>query len=91
MLFCRCLSLPLLHEPFLRSAFLGQGGVLDRRVITFAKMFLLSIFHCLKLCNHIRNAFWNKVQLSEHSICLNSVCDALYIITSVMTPRNDPS
>jgi hypothetical protein len=73
----------------LRSASLGQGAVLDRQVIISAKMFLLSIF-CLKLCNRIQNAFWNKVQLSEHFICLNRVCDELCVITSVMAPRNDP-
>jgi hypothetical protein len=80
---------PYRREPFLRLASLGQGAVLDRRVIASAKMFLLSIFR-LKLCNRIWNAICYKVQLSEHFICLNRVCDVLCIITSVMTPRNDP-
>jgi hypothetical protein len=41
---------PYRREPFLRSASLGQGVVLDHRVLASAKMFLFSIF-CLKLCN----------------------------------------
>jgi hypothetical protein len=77
------------HEPFLRLASLGQGTILDHQVITSAKMFLLSIFR-LKLCNRIQNTICSKVQLSEHFICLNRVCDVLCIIISVMAPRNDP-
>jgi hypothetical protein len=41
---------PNRREPFSRSASLGQGAVLDHRVIASAKMFLFSIFR-LKLCN----------------------------------------
>jgi hypothetical protein len=79
---------PYRHEPFLRLASLGQGTILDRRVIASVKMFLLSIFR-LKLCNRIQNTICNKVQLSEHFICLNRVCDVLCVIISVIAPRND--
>jgi hypothetical protein len=52
-------------------------------------MFLFSIFP-LKLYNRIQNLNCNKVQPSEHFICLILVCDVLYVITSVMAPHNDP-
>jgi hypothetical protein len=80
---------PYRREPFLRSTSLGQGVVLYRWVFRFRKVFLFSIFR-LKLCNRIWNSkFDNKVQLSDHSICLNHVCDVLCVISSVITPRND--
>jgi hypothetical protein len=45
MLFCRCASLsPSRCEPFLRSASLGQGAILDHQVFRFRKSFLFSIF-----------------------------------------------
>jgi hypothetical protein len=48
-----CVSLsPYRHELLLRSASLGQGVILDRRVFRFRKNVLLSIFR-LKLCNQI--------------------------------------
>jgi hypothetical protein len=34
---------------------------------------------------------YNKVYLLEHFICLIIVCDVLYIIILIMTPRNDLS
>jgi hypothetical protein len=37
MLFCWCVSFsPSRHEPFLRSAFLGQGDILDHRVLSLS-------------------------------------------------------
>jgi hypothetical protein len=71
------------------SASLGHGVILDRRVIASTNVFPFLIFH-LKLCNRIRNSNCNKVQLLEHFIHLILVCDILYVVTSVMTPHNDP-
>jgi hypothetical protein len=34
--------------------------------------------------------FCNKVLVLEHFICAILVCDVLCVITSVMTPQNDP-
>jgi hypothetical protein len=80
---------PYRREPFLRLVSLGQGVILDRRVIASAKIFLFSIFR-LKLYNLIQNSKFVLSLILEHFICLNRVCDVLYIITSVMTPCNDP-
>jgi hypothetical protein len=57
--------------------------------VRFRKNVFYSLF-CLKLWNRIWNLICNKVWLWEHFICLITICDVLYIITSVMTPCNDP-
>jgi hypothetical protein len=77
-------------KPFLRSASLGQDVVLNHECFCFHKMFLLLIF-LSKLCNWIQNSNCSRVKFLEHFIiCLILVRDALYVITSVMTPHNDP-
>jgi hypothetical protein len=60
MLCCRCVSLPpFWYEPFMRSAPLGQGVILNRRVVVSTNIFILNL--SLKLCNRIRNSNYNKV------------------------------
>jgi hypothetical protein len=84
-----CSVSPFRREPFLRSSSLGQGVVLDLMSVSLPQIFLSSIFR-LKCCNRIQNLNCNKVKFLEHFICLILVCDILYVITSVMAPRNDP-
>jgi hypothetical protein len=84
-----CSLSPFRHEPFLRSASLGQGAILDHGVFCFRKNIFYSLFR-LKLCNRIQILNCNKVLLWEHFICLILICDVLCIITSVMAPHNDP-
>jgi hypothetical protein len=47
-----CSLSPYQREPFMRSAFLWQGAVLDHRVSSLPQNAFFSIF-CLKLCNRI--------------------------------------
>jgi hypothetical protein len=55
-----CSLSPSRHEPFLRSASLRQGAILNRRV--FSLLQIIFIFYLpLKLCNQIRNLNYNKV------------------------------
>jgi hypothetical protein len=71
------------------STSLGQCDVLDHRVIPLPQMFLSSIFR-LKLYNRIQNSNYNKVKFLEHFVVNILVCDVLCVITSVLTPCNDP-
>jgi hypothetical protein len=66
-----------------------QCVILDRRVFSLSQMFLFLIFR-LELCNRIRNLNYNKVKFSDLFIVNILVCDVLYVITLIMTPRNDP-
>jgi hypothetical protein len=56
----------------------------------FLKSLLFLIF-CLKPCKSIQNSSCNKVKFSEHFFSSFLICDVLCVVTSVMTPRNDPS
>jgi hypothetical protein len=87
MLFVCSLS-PSQREPFLRSASLGQCAVLDHRVFSLPQIIFI-LYLPLKLFNRIRNQNCNKVQLLEFFFCLILICDALCVITLVMTPHND--
>jgi hypothetical protein len=66
-----------------------QCVILDRRVFSLSQMFLFLIFR-LELCNRIQNLNYNKVKFSDLFIVNILVCDVLYVITLIMTPRNDP-
>jgi hypothetical protein len=69
MLFCRCSLSPYRCEPFLRSASLGQGAVLDRRVFSLPQSFLFSTLRS-KLYDRIQNSNYNKVNFLEHFIII---------------------
>jgi hypothetical protein len=62
MLFYMCvLSLsPCRHEPFLKSASLGQGAILDHQVFLLLQIIFI-LYLPLKLCNRIQNQNCNKV------------------------------
>jgi hypothetical protein len=83
-----CSLPPSRHESFLRSAFLGQGVVLDHQVFLLSQIVFI-LYLSLKLCNRIQNQNCNKVQLLELFICLIVVCDVLCVVTLIMAPRND--
>jgi hypothetical protein len=90
MLFCRCVSLSLSAWAILEVGILRVRCHSRSSSVHFRKCFYFFTFR-LKLCNRIQNSICNKVWLLEHFICLNRVCDVLCVITSVMTPHNDPS
>jgi hypothetical protein len=84
-----CSLSPSRRKPFLRSASLGQGVILNRRVFSLLQIIFI-LYLPLKLCNWIRNQNCNNVQLSKHFFCLILICDVLCVITWVMTHRNNP-
>jgi hypothetical protein len=80
---------PSRREPFLRSAYLGSGVVLDRRVITSVNCFYSQSSDFNSIIE-FETQFVIQFNFQSISICNILVCYILYVITSAMTPRNDP-
>jgi hypothetical protein len=58
-----CSLSPSRREPFLESASLGHGVVLDRRVFSLPQVHFILFFR-LKLCNRIQNSIVIKFNFS---------------------------
>jgi hypothetical protein len=84
-----CFSLsPSWREPFLRSAPLVQGVVLDQLVIASTNVFY-SLAFTQNSVIEFKTQNCNKIYLLEHFIYLILICDVLCIITSVITSHSD--
>jgi hypothetical protein len=54
------------------------------------RKYIFILYLSLKLCIRIQNLNCNKVKIFRAFQYNFLICDVLYIITSVMAPRNDP-
>jgi hypothetical protein len=88
MLFYRCVLSLFPCEPYLRSASLRHGAVLDRRVIISAN-YLYFQSSAQNSVTKFKTQLVIKFNFQSFSFAF-FVCDVLCVITLVMTPCNDP-